>query len=243
MSHTSPARAPVCGARTRSFGPADILVRVSHYFESPAGAGQRRTLRVTLRGQEVAVQTDRGVFSADRLDPGTAVLLRTVADPPAAGTLLDLGCGWGPIALSMARASPGARVLAVDVNERALRLTADNAARLGLTNVETWTPQALLEAEPDLVVDELWSNPPIRVGKAVLHDLLRTWLGRLQEGALAHLVVQKNLGSDSLQRWIGSELGLQARRVASAKGFRVLTVTGVPAPGSSGEAGAPGGAA
>lgn len=202
---------------------------VSHYFDpSPAGAQQRRTIRVILRGREVQVQTDRGVFSGDRLDPGTAVLLRTVPDPPATGTLVDLGCGWGPIALAMALAAPGARVLAVDVNERALALTADNAARLGLTNVESWTPDALLTAEPDLMVDELWSNPPIRVGKAVLHGLLRTWLSRLRPGASGHLVVQKNLGSDSLQRWIMAEIGLDTQRLASAKGFRVITAQGAP---------------
>lgn len=183
---------------------------------------------MVLRGTQVEVRTDRGVFSGDRLDPGTAVLLRTVPDPPSAGTVVDLGCGWGPIALSMAMAAPDTRVLAIDVNERALALTADNAAGLGLTNVETWTPEALLAAEPDLVVDAMWSNPPIRVGKPALHGMLRTWLGRLRAGASGHLVVQKNLGSDSLQRWITAELGLEAQRLASAKGFRVLRVVGAP---------------
>lgn len=196
-----------------------------HYFDStPQLPEQRRTLDVTLRGREVEVLTDSGVFSGGRLDLGTSVLLRSVPDPVADGILVDLGCGWGPIALAMAFASPGARVLAVDVNERALALTAANAQRLGLGNVETWTAAQLLAAEPSLVVDELWSNPPIRVGKAALHELLRTWLGRLAPAGRAELVVQRNLGADSLQRWIAAELGLQAHRRGSAKGFRVLTV-------------------
>lgn len=200
---------------------------VAHYFESPAaGPARRRTISVNLRGAQVEVHTDRGVFSGDRLDPGTAVLLRTVTEPPASGVLVDLGCGWGPIALSMARAAPQARVLAVDVNERALELTAANARALGLDNVETFSPDDVLRDEPDLVIDELWSNPPIRVGKAALHQLLRTWLPRLRSGAQARLVVQKNLGSDSLQRWIAAELGLEVERLASSKGFRVLTVRG-----------------
>ena len=200
---------------------------MSHYFDArPGAAARRRTIRVTLRGSEVEVLTDAGVFSGERLDPGTAVLLRTVPDPPVTGTLVDLGCGWGPIALSMAQAAPDARVLAVDVNQRALELTAANAARLGLGNIETWAPETLLAAEPDLVITQMWSNPPIRVGKAVLHELLRTWLPRMADGALAHLVASKNLGADSLQRWIASELGLDVARTASSKGFRVLTVRG-----------------
>lgn len=198
---------------------------MSHYFDSdPHLPERRRTLIVTLQGREVEVLTDGGVFSAGRLDLGTSVLLRSVPDPAPEATLLDLGCGWGPITLAMAFASPKARVLAVDVNERALALTAANARRLELPNVETWTPDALLTAEPYLVVDGLWSNPPIRVGKAVLHDLLRTWLPRLAPGSRAELVVQRNLGADSLQRWVRAELGLPVERRASAKGFRVLSV-------------------
>ncbi|HLS25535.1 MAG TPA: methyltransferase [Beutenbergiaceae bacterium] len=204
---------------------------MSHYFDArPGRESRQRTIRVSLRGTQVEVLTDRNVFSADRLDLGTAVLLRTVADPPSTGTLVDLGCGWGPIALAMALAAPKARVLALDVNERALHLTAANAKRLGLGNVETWNPQDLLAAEPDLAISELWSNPPIRVGKSVLHELLGAWLPRLEEGASARLVVQKNLGADSLHRWLETELGMPTRRSASSKGFRVLTVQNVAPP-------------
>ena len=180
---------------------------------------------MTLRGREVTVGTDSGVFSAGRLDPGTTVLLSHAGDPPPSGTLLDLGCGWGPISLALAMASPAARVLAVDVNTRALELTAANAERLGLGNIETYPPEALLAAEPDLVLDAIWSNPPIRVGKPVLHAMLRTWLPRLAPGASAQLVVAKNLGADSLQRWITAELALPAQRATSVKGYRILAVT------------------
>ncbi len=201
------------------------LVAVSHYFSTtPSGPDRRREIDVALRGRRVRLETAAGVFSGDRLDPGTTVLLDTLDDPPATGTLLDLGCGWGPIAIAMALASPGARVLAVDVNERALALTADNAARLGLENVQTYLPEELLATEPDLRVDELWSNPPIRIGKASLHEILRTWLPRLAPGARAQLVVQRNLGSDSLQRWIAAELDRDVTRLTSVNGFRVLTV-------------------
>ena len=199
---------------------------MGHYFTNePSAASAPRTLTVTLRGREVTVGTDSGVFSAGRLDPGTTVLLSHAGDPPPSGTLLDLGCGWGPISLALAMASPAARVLAVDVNTRALELTAANAERLGLGNIETYPPEALLAAEPDLVLDALWSNPPIRVGKAVLHEMMRTWLPRLAAGGQAWLVVQKNLGADSLQKWLTSEFtDLAVDRPATSGGFRLIRV-------------------
>ena len=195
-----------------------------HYFSaSPAADGPTRQIDVVLRGRPVQVTTAPGVFSTDRLDPGTRVLLDAVPDPPATGTLVDVGCGWGPITLALALASPQARVVAVDVNERARELTARNAAALGLGNVVVASP----EEAAGLVaggIDELWSNPPIRVGKVALHELLRTWLGRLSPGGRAQLVVGKNLGADSLHRWLETELALATTRLTSAKSFRVLSV-------------------
>ena len=197
-----------------------------HYFSAePASADERRTLTVRLAGRDVVVRTAAGVFSPGRVDLGTQVLLRTVPDAPATGDLLDLGSGWGPLALTMALQSPGARVWAVDVNGRALDLLRETAADLGLRNVHAVAPD---DVPPDVRFSAVWSNPPIRVGKAELHGMLRTWLGRLTDDGAAHLVVQRNLGADSLQRWIADELGgthaLTVARAASAKGYRVLRV-------------------
>jgi len=198
-------------------------VEPDHYFTAePASAAERRTLDVRLAGRDVTVHTAAGVFSAGRLDLGTQVLLRTVPVPPATGTLLDLGCGWGPLALTMGLQAPGARVWAVDVNRRAVDLVARTARGLELTGITATTPQ---DVPADLRFDVIWSNPPIRIGKPELHELLRHWLGRLAPGGTAWLVVQRNLGADSLQRWIVEELGLRVERAASAKGFRVLAVT------------------
>jgi 16S rRNA (guanine1207-N2)-methyltransferase len=206
-----------------------------HYFTArPASADERRTLEVRLAGRDLTVETAGGVFSPGRLDLGTEVLLRTVPEPPASGDLLDLGCGWGPVALTMALRSPRARVWAVDVNERALDLVRRNAERLGLAGVRAVTPDAVPD---DAVLAALWSNPPIRVGKDALHAMLLRWLPRLGAGAEAHLVVQRNLGADSLQRWLADALPqaptppagdgagpLTVERAGSAKGFRVLRV-------------------
>jgi 16S rRNA G1207 methylase RsmC len=194
-----------------------------HYFtRQPAGPADRRRVEVELAGRRLWVETAGGVFSPDRVDAGTRVLLREAPPPPAQGTFLDLGCGWGPIALSLGLLSPAATVYAVDVNERALELTAANAAVAGLGNVLTRRPD---DVPPDVRFDLIWSNPPIRVGKAALHELLGTWLPRLTDEGDAYLVVQKNLGADSLQRWLRESLEVRCDRFAVAKGFRVLRVS------------------
>ena len=194
-----------------------------HYFTAqPATSAERRTVAVDLSGHHLTVVTAGGVFSPDHVDTGTQVLLREAPPPPAEGTFLDLGCGWGPVALSLGLLSPQATVYAVDVNERALELTRANAVTAGLGNLRACLPD---EVPPDVRFDLIWSNPPIRVGKAALHDLLGTWLPRLTERGEAYLVVQKNLGADSLQRWVWESLGMPCDRVAIAKGFRVLRVS------------------
>lgn len=194
-----------------------------HYFSaSPESELRLRDLSVTLAGRSVTLNTAGGIFSPDRIDLGTQVLLANTPEPPA-GDLLDLGCGWGPISLSLALGRPDATVWAVDVNERALDLVRRNAATLGLKNINAVRPENV----PDGVsFTSIRSNPPIRVGKQQLHDLMTTWLPRLTPGADAWLVVQRNLGSDSLHRWLQETLPAEFDiiRSATGKGYRVLRV-------------------
>lgn len=195
-----------------------------HYFTSrPGGDAKLRPLAVRLAGREVELVTASGIFSPDHIDIGTRVLLADAPDAPATGDLLDLGCGWGPVALTLALESPDATVWAVDVNERALDVVRRNASTLGLTNVNAVLPD---DVPGHVAFRAIWSNPPIRVGKDELHALLLRWLPRLETQADAWLVVQRNLGSDSLQRWLEAELpaGFGVRRASSSKGFRVLNV-------------------
>ncbi|SPT53908.1 Ribosomal RNA small subunit methyltransferase C [Actinomyces bovis] len=197
-----------------------------HYFTaSPATEAAERQHVFTIRGREFKVTTASGVFSSDRLDKGTQVLLDQVPEPPTRGTFLDLGCGWGPITLALADAAPAATVLAADVNERALDLTARNAVAHGYTNVRAVPAEALrseLQAN-DTRLDLIWSNPPVRIGKEALHELLLSWLPLLAADGEAWLVVGKNLGADSLAKWLG-EQGFEVQKAASSKGFRVLRV-------------------
>ncbi|MGH3446159.1 MAG: class I SAM-dependent methyltransferase [Nocardioidaceae bacterium] len=193
-----------------------------HYFSGDPGSVERpQVITASVWGEDLTLQSASGVFSSGRLDVGTSVLFRSTAPPDRPGTYLDLGCGYGVIACALARAVPAARVWAVDVNERGLRLCARNADALGVAErVTAGRPE---DVPCDVEFDEIWSNPPIRIGMEALHELLLTWLRRLSPDGRAVLVVGKNLGADSLQRWLVGE-GFGCERLASAKGFRVLEV-------------------
>ncbi|KAA9393610.1 methyltransferase [Kocuria coralli] len=227
----------------------------AHYFTTPEGPETRSELEIELRGRSVRVATSAGVFSPRALDKGTAVLLDAVPAPEG-HEFLDLGCGWGPLTLAMGLAArdrlasgsgsasadddgadvplgipggeeSGPRITAVDVNERSLALTRDNAVAVGLA-VEALLPG---EVPADRLFDTMWSNPPIRIGKEALHELLLHWLPRLSPAGAAWMVVQKNLGADSLQKWLlqalpertGQEWTVE--RISSSRGFRVLKVS------------------
>jgi 16S rRNA G1207 methylase RsmC len=201
-------------------------VNGEQYFTAePAAPHRQRWIEFEVDDRRYRLATSAGVFSADRLDLGTSVLLHK-APRPDAGTgavLLDLGCGYGPIAAVLAAAAPDATIYAVDVNTRALELTRSNAEALDLP-ITVVTPDRV----PDHVrFDQIWSNPPIRVGKSELHDLLERWLPRLTDDGVAWLVVARHLGADSLQRWL-VEHGWSAQRYASQKGYRVLRVARNP---------------
>ena len=125
--------------------------------------------------------------------------------------------------MALGFASPKADIWALDVNERALELTRRNAELNGMGNIHAATADGI---PAETTFDLIWSNPPIRVGKEVLHTLLMTWLPRLNAGGAAYLVVQKNLGSDSLIPWLATQLGdgYEVSKYASSKGFRVIEV-------------------
>lgn len=196
-----------------------------HYFTAEPGTAARpREVEFTVAGRDYTLTSAGGVFSAARLDPGTAVLLRKadLPAPDAAGDLLDLGCGFGPITCVLAGSAPAATVWAVDVNERARALAAANAERVGAADrVRVAAPD---DVPADVTFAQLWSNPPIRIGKEGLHELLLRWLPRLAPDGVAWLVVARHLGGDSLHRWL-TEQGWQVGRHASQKGYRVLRVT------------------
>ena len=211
------------GARGRAERRQTGGVTAEHYFTAePSTPAQRGEIEFSVAGRDYRLAVASGVFSAGRLDPGTAVLLRKGGLPTAAatGVFLDLGCGYGPIAAVLAAESPQATVWAIDVNSRARELTAENAETLGLANLRVAGPE---EVPGDVVFDQIWSNPPTHVGKAELRALMERWLPRLAPDGVAWLVINRHLGGDSLHAWL-VELGWHVERMASQKGFRVLRV-------------------
>lgn len=196
-----------------------------HYFSPDPQSPLRTAVRtLSLRGHEVTLETASGTFSPGGLDAGTEVLLKYAPAVPHSGKFLDIGCGWGPLTVALALEAPGASVFGVDVNDRALQVAHDNAENLGLTNVIVGQPESVPSA---LTFDLIWSNPPIRVGKKALHDILALWLPRLSADAEAYLVVAKKLGADSLLEWLNSGAipGIRGERVETSRGYRILRVT------------------
>ncbi|HXJ47757.1 MAG TPA: methyltransferase [Candidatus Acidoferrum sp.] len=195
--------------------------RKSHYFDpTPVVASKPRTVHLHARDLAIELQADRGVFGSRGVDLGTRVLLNEAPAPPSQGDILDFGSGYGPIAIALARWAPGAHVWAVDINQRALELTRVNAAGAAVANVTAAAPD---DVPDDVRFDAIYSNPPVRVGKAALHELLLRWLGRLRPGGHAYLVVQRNLGADSLASWLASQ-GYAVDRLKSKKGYRILQI-------------------
>ena len=203
-----------------------------HYFSPTPGTPARvRSLSVRLAGREVEVRTDAGVFSGHRVDLGTRVLLREAPVPPAAGDLLDLGCGWGPLALSMALLSARARIWAVDVNQRAVDLTEQNAQRLGLRGVRACRPE---QVPADLRFAAIWSNPPIRIGKEELHALLKhgivevrevEWFGfgRISRAVVAdHFRIHDSLGLINSARAASGSCGISLRMRSKKLGDKII---------------------
>lgn len=195
-----------------------------HYFsKEPLTPLRPKTIQIPVAGVLEQVTSASGTFSPQQLDVGTEVLIDQMSEAAESGNLLDLGCGWGPVALNLGKLRPAATTWAVDVNTRALELTAKNAKDLGISNIKTALPE---QVPKDLQFSGIWSNPPIRIGKKELHALLLMWLPRLEKAATAFLVVQKNLGSDSLQKWLTEELaeGFEVSRHTSIKTYRVIRV-------------------
>ncbi len=192
-----------------------------HYFsEQPAGEFKTKTITTAIAGERVELFTAGSVFSPDHMDTGTAILLEHSGEALNQGNLLDLGCGWGPIALTLAKTCPQATIWAIDVNERSLELTRMNAKKLGLDNIRAVLPS---EVPQDLVFSSIWSNPPIRIGKDALHTLLSEWLPRLADECEAYLVVSKDLGADTLLKWMQESFEqLASERIETAKGFRII---------------------
>ena len=199
-----------------------LAVSDNHYFNrKPETPSKRQTMEVELAGSKLKVLTDRGVFSSAGVDKGTQVLLKHTELVAMSGTVMDLGAGWGAISISLARSNPDLEVLAIEINSRAIELIEANAELLNLQNIKTLQ----LSQVQNESIDQIWSNPPIRIGKPALHELLIESFTKLKKGGEAFLVVQKHLGADSLAKWLEQEQNHRVQKIDNSKGFRVFRVT------------------
>lgn len=189
-----------------------------HYFTGePGSPHDLRRISFTAGGRTLECETDAGTFSRGRLDPGTEFLLSQLPAPPL-GRVLDLGCGWGALALGLAARDPGARVFACDVNQRALALCRENFARNHL-EATVFESDGLdrVEGTFDLIV----TNPPIRAGKAVIYRFFADSRRHLTPTGALWIVIRKQQGAPSAQDYLKT-LYQEVRLVDRRKGYWVL---------------------
>lgn len=194
-----------------------------YWRAEPEGPARERTVRLEVpgRAEALALASAEGVFGTQRVDRGTDILIRHAPAPAPCTGVVDLGCGYGPIAVSMGVRQPDAGLWAVDVNRRALALTARNAASAGAHNIVAAEPEAVPMA---LRFDRIYSHPPVKIGRSSMHELLDGWLRRLAYGGDAYLVLKQSMGADALHNWL-NDTGFPAERAASKQGYRLLHVS------------------
>ena len=192
-----------------------------YYTAEPSSASRPVETNFAFRGRELRFTTDAGVFSKGELDQGTRILLDALPDLGGAGTLLDLGCGWGAIGVSLASAYAGLQVTMADVNRRAVGLAGANAAANGVADrcraVESDGFAALQGERFDAVV----TNPPIRAGKATIYQMFADAKEHLNSGGSLYLVIRKQQGAESCIKYLKT-LYAQVEKLDRSAGFWVI---------------------
>lgn len=189
-----------------------------HYYSNrPSAAHDRRTIEDELRGRKVRLVTDAGVFSKGGLDYGSRVLIDAL-DIPAGASVLDVGCGYGPIGIAAGILGAG-KVTMLDVNERAVELARENAAANGIAQARAMQSD-LLEAVSEEHFDVIITNPPIRAGKETVHRLFEQASERLNPGGSLWIVIQKKQGAPSAKAKLET-LFERVEEVTKDKGYRI----------------------
>ena len=188
-----------------------------YYSQNPEAAHDLQRVIYEVLGLRFSCTTDAGVFSRDGLDMGTRILLEAL--PELRGRILDLGCGWGPVGVALGRRYPDAQLLLTDVNARAAELAERNLAENGVTNAKVVRGDGFEAVEG--AFDAIVLNPPIRAGKAVIYAMFSEAAGHLAEGGALYVVIRKQQGAESAQRYLGTVYG-DVARIAREKGYWVL---------------------
>ena len=172
---------------------------MSHYFTNkPKAPHDEKLLTTTLRGQEFSFYTDTGVFSKEGVDFGSRTLIETMVITPGA-SVLDMGCGWGPVGITAAWLNPTGEVLMVDVNTRALELAEKNISLNEIPNATTQESDVYANLGGKMF-DIILTNPPIRAGKTTVHNIFAGAVGHLNPGGSLWVVIQKKQGAPSAEK-------------------------------------------
>ena len=191
---------------------------MAHYFTNDEVESNEKTITVKIKNTKLNLIVDNGVFSKKGLDFGTRSLLESIDIEKIKGDVLDFGCGYGPIGIYIAK-NIDANIDMVDVNERALNLARKNA-KLNDVNVNIF--QSDIYSNINKKYDFIITNPPIRVGKKILYEILFTSLGHLKDGGTIYLVINKNQGAKSLLKDLNEKSN--ATLIEKNKGFYIIEV-------------------
>ena len=189
-----------------------------HYFSNqPVSAHRERLIETKIMNRDMRFHTDAGVFSRDDVDPDSRLLIETAE--AMTGRALDLGCGWGPVGLSLALENPEAEFLMTDVNERAVELSERNRRLNGVLNARIIASDGFEAIEGEF--DHILSNPPIRAGKQVIYGMFEESFRRLRAGGTLTIVIRKQQGAPSAKKKL-EELFGNAETVARDGGYWII---------------------
>ncbi|UEX89923.1 class I SAM-dependent methyltransferase [Staphylococcus ratti] len=197
---------------------------MSHYYDShPDSESNERTLTYETEHQQLTLTTDAGVFSRERVDFGSDLLIQTFlnAHPPGeVKRIIDVGCGYGPIGLMLAKVAPYDEVTMLDVNHRALALVEKNARLNDIHNIKVLESDGLSAIEV-AQADYILTNPPIRAGKQVVHKILEDAHACLKAKGALYVVIQKKQGMPSAKKKMEAVFG-NVESIKNSKGYHIL---------------------
>lgn len=191
-----------------------------YFSQNPDVESDRRTWTFPLRGYSLTFTTDNGVFSKNEVDFGSRLLIDTFTLPAVDGDILDLGCGYGPVGIALAKDFPDRNIIGVDINQRALELANENARQNDVKNVSFLESDIFSEIKEKKFAAIL-TNPPIRAGKQVVHQMLEDSKEALLYGGELSVVIQKKQGAPSAQKKL-EELFSEVEVVAKKKGYFIF---------------------
>lgn len=195
---------------------------MDHYYSTkPTSKSDRQKMKTQIGGYDFTLLTDSGVFSKNKVDTGSEVLIKAAQTSVfPSGKLLDLGCGYGTIGLALAKTFSNRQIEMVDVNERALQLAKDNAVLNEVKNVVIYQSNIFSHVTHQKFAGII-SNPPIRAGKKVVHQILEEAYDYLTDGGKLQIVIQKKQGAPSARRKMEEVFG-NVDRISLEKGYWVL---------------------